>query len=66
MPYSLDDKLEEVDKIINNVRVWLATHGKGGKKQWPDHEIEIKERRLDVMKAVKLDLETAIDRKRER
>lgn len=62
--YSLEEKREEVEKIISNVRGWLSSHGPGSKAPWPQHEIDIKTRRLEVMKAVRDDLSAAIERKR--
>lgn len=62
--YSYEDKLAEVEKVINNVRGWMSSHGLGSKSPWPQHEIDIKQRRLDVMKAIRDDYANAIERKR--
>ncbi|TAA49160.1 hypothetical protein [Shinella sp. JR1-6] len=62
--FSLEERRDEVQKIIDNTRGWLSSHGHGSKSPWPQHEIDIKQRRLDVMKVVRDDYAAAIDRKR--
>lgn len=62
--YSFEEKREEVEKILTNIRGWMSSHGPGSKSPWPQHEIDIKQRRLDVLKAVRDDLTAAIERKR--
>lgn len=62
--FSLEEKRDEVEKILNNTRAWLADHGHGGKNPWPQDQIDIKTRRLDVMKEVRDDYAAAIERKR--
>ncbi|MEZ2132715.1 MULTISPECIES: hypothetical protein [unclassified Sinorhizobium] len=64
MMFSLHEKLEEVEKIITNTRGWISSHGPGSKNPWPQHECDVKQRRLDVLKAVRDDYANAIDRKR--
>lgn len=61
--YSLEEKKVEVQKIIDNVRGWLSTHGHRSKEPWPQHEIDIKTRRMDVMKEIRDDLTKAIERR---
>lgn len=61
--YSLEEKRAEVQKIIDNVRGWLSSHGPGSKEAWPQHEIDIKTRRMDVMKEIRDDLTKAIERR---
>jgi len=63
MKFSLQDKQDEIDTIIFNTRAWLASFGDGPKKR-PQHEIDVKQRRLDVLKEVRDDYEIAIERKR--
>ena len=62
--YSHEEKMEEVQKVIEMTRGWLASHGTGSKTPRPQTEIDIKQRRLDVMKEVRKDYEAAIDRRR--
>lgn len=62
--YSAQEKFEEVVKIIEMTRAWLASHGPGSKTPRPQTESEIKQRRLDVMKELRDDLERAIERRR--
>lgn len=62
--YSLEEKMEEVQKIIDNTRVWVASFGPGSKAPRPQHEVDIKARRIDVLKAIREDYEGAIGRKR--
>lgn len=61
---SLDDKRDEIQRIIDTTRGWLASFGEGSKAPRPQHEIEVKQRRLDVLKEVRDDYENAIERKR--
>jgi hypothetical protein len=62
--YSLTEKRDEIQKVIDNTRTWLASHGPSSKNPWPQHECDIKQRRLDVFKEIRDDLEIAIERKR--
>lgn len=62
--FSLKEKQDEIDTIIFNTRAWLASFGTGSAKQRPQHEIDVKQRRLDVLKEVSADYETAIERKK--
>lgn len=62
--FSLKEKQEEVETIIFNTRAWLASFGTGSAKQRPQHEIDLKQRRLDVLKEIRDDYESAIERKR--
>lgn len=62
--YSAQDKLEEVQKVVDMTRGWLASHGFGSKTPRPHTEIEIKQRRLDVMKELRDDIENSIQRRR--
>jgi hypothetical protein len=62
--YSAEEKLEEVTKVMEMTRGWLASFGNGSKAPRPHTEIETKQRRLDVMKALRDDLERAVERKR--
>lgn len=62
--FSTEEKREEVQKIIDNTRNWISTHGPGGKVPWPQHECDIKSRRLEIMKAIRDDLDLAVERRR--
>lgn len=62
--FNAEDKRDEVVKVIEMTRTWLAQHGEGSKAQRPQTEIDIKQRRLEVMKALRDDLELFIERKR--
>ncbi len=62
--FSLTEKRDEIQKVIDNTRAWLSNHGPGAKNAWPQHECDIKQRRLDVFKEIRDDLEIAIERKR--
>jgi hypothetical protein len=64
--FSREEKRDEIEKIINNTRTWLASHGHGSKNPWPQHEIDIKQRRLEVMKEIRQDIEIAIERANQR
>ena len=62
--FTTEEKREEVEKIINNIRTWLSMHGTGSKSPWPQHEIDIKTRRMKVMKVLRDDLTAAIEKRR--
>lgn len=64
MKFSLREKQEEIDIIIFNTRAWLASFVAGSAKARPAHEIDVKQRRLEVLKEVRDDYETAIERKK--
>ncbi|MDR9813089.1 hypothetical protein [Rhizobium hidalgonense] len=61
--HSHEQKRDAIQTIIDNTRGWLATFGEGAKKR-PQHEIDLKQRRLDVLKEIRDDYENAIERKR--
>lgn len=62
--HSAEDKRDEVEKVIEMTRTWLAQHGTGSKSPRPQNEIDIKQHRLEVMKSLRDDLELFIERKR--
>jgi len=62
--FSAEEKRDEVQKVIDMTRGWLASHGPGSKAPRPQTESEIKQHRLEVMKEIRDDLERAIERKR--
>ncbi|MEK1908192.1 MAG: hypothetical protein AAAB13_20660 [Pseudomonas sp.] len=60
---SLEEKRDAIQVIIDNTRAWLATFGAGAKMR-PQHEIDLKEARLVVLKEIRDDYENAVQRKR--
>lgn len=62
--YSLEQKRDAVQTIIDNTRGWLATFGTGSKAPRPQHEIDTKQERLDILKEIRDDYENAVQRKR--
>lgn len=61
--YSLEQKRDAIQVIIDNTRAWLVTFGDGPKKR-PQNEIDTKTERLDVLKEIRDDYENAVQRKR--
>jgi hypothetical protein len=61
--FSLEQKRDAIQVIIDNTRAWLATFGDGPKKR-PQNEIDTKTHRLDVLKEIRDDYENAVQRKR--
>lgn len=52
---------DEMDKLVYSKTVWLADFSQGPKKR-PDHEIEIKQRELAVLRQAAADYRAAADR----
>lgn len=53
---------DEMAKAVYEATTWMADHGQGPKRR-PDHEIEAKRRRIDVLKQARDDYQAAAARK---
>jgi len=62
--YSHEQKRDAIQTIIDNTRGWLASFGAGSKSPRPQHEIDIKTERLQVLKEIRDDYENAAQRRR--
>lgn len=66
MPSKMTEKVEFLEGEIVSVRGWLATFGKGSKKERPQHDIDVKTRKLEFLKEIRDDYALSIERARER
>lgn len=57
------DMLDWIDKRISSAMTWLDDHGKGSKRQRPQHEIETKEDDIAKLEEIKLAYRKALDRR---
>lgn len=62
MPRRVQEKIDFLDLQISSVRGWLSTFGKGAAKARPDHEIEIKQDKLEMFKEIRDDYQQSLDR----
>lgn len=62
MPKRIVEKVEFLEGEIISVRCWLATFGKGSKKERPQHDIDVKNRKLEFLKEIRNDYALLIER----
>ncbi|MEI3803142.1 hypothetical protein V6R85_01350 [Agrobacterium sp. CCNWLW32] len=58
-PSNLQAKIDFLSSQIHQKRQWLADHGPGTKRPWPENDIEAKERHLTMLEAIRVDYEQA-------
>lgn len=59
---SHDAMADELAKAAYEAITWMADHGQGPKRR-PDHEVEAKRKRIDVLKQARDDYRAAAQRK---
>ena len=56
---SLQEKIDFLAGQIHAKQQWLADHGPGTKRPWPDHDIEAKRHHLVMLEAISSDYRSA-------
>lgn len=59
MPADLQAKIDFLSSQIHMKRQWLADHGAGTKRPWPETDIQAKEYHLTMLEAMRSDYEQA-------
>lgn len=62
MPKRVREKFEFLETQISNVRGWLSTFGTGAPKARPQHDVEIQQTKLDMLKEIRDDYKQSLEK----
>lgn len=62
MPRRVKEKVDFLEKQIDNVRGWLATHGTGSKTPRPQDLIDTFQQKLDFLKEIRDDYKQSLEK----